>query len=70
MSKLDLDPDGVLIRIRWKKFDIGSSVFIPCLETTDCKKQLRAIAKRLDYTFKMVAKIEGKKCGVRIWRES
>ena len=65
----DISPDGVPISVEWKKLRIGESVFIPCLNTEDCIKQVKRITNRLSYKTRSSARIENKKYGVRIWRD-
>jgi hypothetical protein len=64
----DISPDGVRIVIDWDKFVVGTSVFIPCLNTK------QAIADIVDASgisksdlIKRVC-IEGGMYGVRVWR--
>ena len=64
----DISPDGVRIVIDWDKFVVGTSIFIPCLNTK------RAIADIVDASgipksdlIKRVC-IEGGMYVVRVWR--
>jgi len=63
-----IDPDGVEIKVAWDLFKIGSSVFIPCINTARAKKQVRKITDNMGYDVKMTARAENHKWGVRIWR--
>lgn len=68
LKRSDISPDGVRIIIDWDKFVVGTSVFIPCLNTK------RAIADIVDASgiqksdlLKRIC-IEGGMYGVRVWR--
>lgn len=64
----DIAPDGVRIVIDWNKFVVGSSMFIPCINTTAAVRQITTITNdRLQQiTTKIV--IENDLLGVRVWR--
>lgn len=68
VTKDDIRPDGVLIRIFWDKFEIGSSAFIPCLNTTKAVVQIRSVLKSKNMKFDHTARIENGYYGLRIWR--
>jgi len=39
MRRIDeLSPDGVLIVVQWDVMGVGSSAFIPCIDTVTAKK--------------------------------
>ena len=64
----DLHPDGVRIVLNWEGMRIGSSVFIPCLNTHKSREQAVTIAKRKQWHVKAKIAIENGKLGIRIWR--
>jgi|TARA_R100001509_G_scaffold52225_1_gene28707 hypothetical protein len=64
----DLNPDGVRIVVNWERMVTSSSVFILCINTSKCVKQVEKIAKRKGWTLETQIKIENNKLGVRIWR--
>jgi hypothetical protein len=64
----DLAPDGVPISVLWDKFVPGTSVFVPCVNTVECGRQLNEIAKAHDWTIDMRTRIENKHWGIRVWR--
>ena len=64
----DLDPDGVKISIKWDKFVVGASVFIPCIDTEKAKKQLKRVASLKQYQISIQIRIENGMWGVRTWR--
>ncbi len=64
----DIAPDGVRIVIDWNKFVVGSSMFIPCINTTTAVRQITTITndKLQQITTKIV--VENGLLGVRVWR--
>ena len=36
----DLNPDGIRIVVRWNKFVVGTSIFIPCIDTVKAVQQI------------------------------
>ena len=64
----DISPDGVRIVVDWEKFVPGSSVFIPCINTS---KALKHITEAIDVHLNDLEKricVENGKYGVRVWR--
>ena len=64
----DLAPDGVPVRVAWAKFVPGASVFVPCVDTLECVRQLNEVAQHHDWTLDYRIIIEGGRWGVRVWR--
>ncbi len=64
----DLDPDGIKIIVDWKNFVIGSSVFIPCINTCKLKEQCNKISQRKEWRIDTRVLIQDGKLGVRVWR--
>lgn len=64
----DLHPDEVQIIVDWDRMVIGSSIFVPCINTTAAVKQARAVAKVNSWAFEYRIRIEDGKLGVRVWR--
>jgi|TARA_R100001129_G_scaffold179700_1_gene156799 hypothetical protein len=64
----DLNPDGVRIVVNWERMVTSSSVFILCINTDKCVRQVEKIAKRKGWTIKNQIKVENSKLGVRFWR--
>ena len=65
----DLNPDGVRIVVDWGAMVVGSSVFIPCINTNKALQQVKRICVEefgWDVRAKMV--IEKPFSGVRVWR--
>lgn len=73
MGVLRLDqiaPDGLLIVVEWDKMKTGSSVFIPCINTTLAKRQIREIFERRGWGMRFIIRAEGGLWGIRVWRIS
>lgn len=60
--------EGIEYEINWKKFLVGSSFFIPCLDPTKAKKQILQKTSRLKYDVATKVTIEDGVRGVRVWR--
>lgn len=68
LKQTDISPDGIRIVIDWDKFVVGTSVFIPCLNT---KKAIADIVDASGIPKKDLLKrisIEGGKYGIRVWK--
>jgi len=71
MGVLTLDqvgPDGVLIAVDWDAMRVGSSVFLPCINTTEALKQAGGIFARRGWKMRVAIRPEKDLWGVRIWR--
>lgn len=64
----DLNPDGVKVEINWDAFVVGSSFFIPCINTTLAKRQLTTITDNSSQQVTTKIRVENGRLGVRIWR--
>jgi hypothetical protein len=64
----DLHPDGIRITIRWDKFVIGASLFVPCVNTTKAVQQLTTIASNSGQQITTKIVVENDMLGVRVWR--
>jgi hypothetical protein len=64
----DLEPDGLLITVSWDDMEVGSSIFVPCINVDACKKQVREIADMFGWFVTTRVCIEDYKLGLRIWR--
>jgi len=65
----DLDPDGLVIKVEWDKFIVGSSIFVPAINHLKLKEQILDIAKRKGWEVETRRRVEGKILGLRIWRK-
>lgn len=69
--KLDqLAPDGLLIVIDWDRMKVGSSVFVPCINTTLAKRQIRGAFERRGWKMRYYIRPENNMWGIRVWRIS
>ena len=59
---------GLDFRVNWKNFVVGSSFFIPCLDTEEALTAVLKTTKRLGYTIKTRVVVEKGLQGLRIWR--
>lgn len=64
----DLDPDGVPILIAWDRMRVGDSVFIPCVNTSAARKQLKGVFARRGWQSRVRILDENHIWGLRIWR--
>ena len=64
----DLHPDGVPVKILWDTWEVGMSVFVPCIALNKAGIHARAVARRKKYQIETRSCIEGGHLGVRIWR--
>jgi hypothetical protein len=55
-------------RINWAKFKVGTSFFIPCLDTEAAITEVIRVTKRLNYTVKTQVLIDKGIHGLRVWR--
>ncbi len=60
--------EGISYQINWRQFKRGYSLFFPCLNCVQARKDIYTVLKRLK--FKVVTKIviEDGIRGLRIWR--
>lgn len=65
---LPLNPDGLPIVVLWDQFVVGSSVFIPAINTNKLINQMRSVARGHQITLRAVERIENGRLGVRFWR--
>jgi len=68
LRTFDLSPDGVQIIIDWGSMVVGSSIFVPCINTPQAIKQAKAITKGEGWDIETRVRVESGKLGVRVWR--
>lgn len=56
------------MRVDWDKFVPGASVFVPCVDTVECARQVKFVADQFDWILDVRTVIEGGRWGVRFWR--
>ena len=59
---------GIDFKINWAKFIVGSSFFVPCLDTDYAFNQVKRTVKRLRYVVEIRVVIEQGIQGLRVWR--
>jgi len=59
---------GLSFTVNWKNFVVGSSFFIPCLDTEEALTQVSRTTKRLGYKIKTQVVVEKGIRGLRVWR--
>ena len=64
----DLDPDGVRIIVPWDQLHVGGSIFVPCVNTDLCRRQVDKVAERLGIRLTCRQRVEYQLLGLRIWR--
>ena len=64
----DLAPDGVRIVVDWGAMHVGTSIFIPCINTEKAKKQVKNVLIERGWEFLSKVRIENRYLGLRVWR--
>ena len=64
----DLNPDGVRIVVDWGAMVVGSSIFVPCIDTDKALKQVKRICvDEMEWDVVARAVISSSHTGVRVW---
>ena len=63
-----INPDGADIVLMWHLLDVGASFFVPCINTTKAKRQIRRQAYVRHYGIEIRCRIENGLHGLRVWR--
>ena len=65
----DLNPDGVRIVVDWGAMVVGSSIFVPCIDTDRALTQIKRICvDEMGWDIRAKGVLEGRFLGVRVWR--
>lgn len=64
----DLSPDGVRVAVDWSQMLAGTSIFIPCINTNEAKKQVKQITVKKGWSIETRVRVEESRLGVRVWR--
>jgi hypothetical protein len=64
----EISPDGVVFEVDLDRFTVGTSMFIPCINTDKAVRQIKKITKLTSKQLEYRVVIEAEKYGVRIWR--
>ena len=67
-SEKPLEVEGVQVQVDWGQFHVGSSFFVPCINSGKFMREFNYHAHRRDITTRSVQRIENRMWGVRIWR--
>jgi len=62
-----INPDGLDIEIPWEDCEVGSSMFIPCINFNRAGSQLHRITKQVGVKVNKKRTIENGKIGLRLW---
>lgn len=62
-----INPDGVLVNVYWETAVRGSSFFIPCINVSKAKLQVKRVAKDKELSIKSKTVIEHGIIGLRVW---
>jgi len=60
--------EKISYNVNWKKFKVGYSMFIPCLDPAQAKKDILRVTDRLKVDVLLKIVIEEGVQGVRMWR--
>lgn len=60
--------ETVLYQINWKKFKVGYSFFVPCIDTEAARKTVAQVTRRLKMKTISKVVIEDGVKGLRVWR--
>jgi hypothetical protein len=64
----DIAPDGVRFDIDWDLFKVGSSIFIPCVNTEELVREVAGVMTRRGWEVEFFPRIENGVWGVRFFR--
>ena len=64
----DLAPDGVRIVVDWDAMHVGTSIFVPCIDTEKAKKQIKSVFMTHHWEFLSRVRVENRYLGLRVWR--
>ena len=64
----DLAPDGVRIVVDWGAMHVGTSIFVPCIDTEKAKKQIKSVFMARHWEFLSRVRVENRYLGLRVWR--
>lgn len=59
---------NIQYRIDWSRFRKGQSFFVPCIDSDEAKRAVRAVTKRLEIKVLMKVVVEDGVKGLRVWR--
>jgi K+-transporting ATPase c subunit len=62
-----INPDGIQVNVYWDAAVRGSSFFIPCINVSRAKLQVKRVAKEKELQIKSKTVIEHGIIGLRVW---
>lgn len=65
----EIAPDGVCVTINWDNMHIGTSIFVPCINTEAAIQEVTKICTEKGWDIESHLRIEGGCLGVRFWRK-
>ena len=70
MTKIEkpLEIEGVQVQIEWRKFRIGTSFFLPCIDHDRMTAGIVKRATNRGFRVKIIAHVENGMWGIRVWR--
>jgi hypothetical protein len=60
--------EGIDYQLKWPKFRIGTSFFVPCLNDADARRRIETKMTRLGYATIIKLVVEDGIRGLRVWR--
>lgn len=64
----EIAPDGIVFEVDVERFTIGTSMFIPCINTDKAINQIKRVTKLSAKQIEHRVVIEAGKYGIRVWR--
>tara|TARA_R110000782_G_scaffold168855_1_gene260858 strand:+ start:166 stop:396 length:231 start_codon:yes stop_codon:yes gene_type:complete len=65
----DINPDGLRIVVDWGAMVVGSSIFVPCINTVEAIQQVKKICVGgMGWEIKAKTVVKTPYLGVRVWR--
>jgi len=64
----DLCPDGVRIVVEWSAMAVGTSIFVPCINTAKAIAEAKTITAGKGWDIEVQVGVVDDKWGVCIWR--
>lgn len=68
LRNYDLSPDGVKIAVDWDTMYVNTSIFVPCINTEEAKKQVKNVFVQRKWQFLTKIWVENGCLGLRVWR--
>jgi hypothetical protein len=63
-----LEIEGIQVQIEWRKFRLGSSFFLPCINHGRMERSIIQRAENRGFRVKVIPRIENGMWGIRVWR--